>query len=743
MSEKPESGRNDPPGKESGSFDFRPAKDDETIPLDSALNRQNYGGEALIGQIVAGHYEILEVIGEGGMSVVYRARHQHLNRQVAIKFLHAHLVSSRNNLERFKQEARSVSQLEHRGVVRVYDFGLSKSGRPYIVMDLLKGRSLSQLIKDTIAETGAALAPSRALPIFIQIAEALAYTHNKGIVHRDLKPSNIIILDKAPGDTKEDEIRILDFGIAKLLPHAGTDGAALTQTGEVFGSPLYMSPEQCLGQPLDPRSDIYALGASLFEALTGVPPLSGETALETFKLKTSTRAPRLGAKVSLITFDDELEDLVADMLETDANHRPATAAHVVARLQAIRLMQEMGTPPPAPGKQTTHPNARNQEPTPRKAYPAQEEEEQAIEQSLTKKLFLPAVCLVGLAAMLCALAIWQYTAPNSDNPGKTKTSQMTEINFLGLPQTEPGNQTSSKPQEESTSKWSQLEKIPVICELNSAAAQKQFHLPQTLSIGSLRLLKNGRASEVIDVRGELRFPADAAITYTPNYLIMEHPEVMDKFKDGVLKELVLSNEELVTNDYLKHLTHLKSLTTVKLNNTMINDDGLKYLEQLPALDKLEIGTQGVRDKGLSQAGFLPQLRHLDLKGQPTISLTLKALAKSDKLQKLVATYCPLTREDWQNLARIKPLRELNLGSANLDDKYLEELVSLPNLQELEIKDCPVTTASVKILKRFPKLRFLVIDNETLTEQELQDFKEKLAPCQVARDRRSFVNFNRP
>ena len=667
------------------------------------------------------------------MGAIFEVEHVIMGKHFALKLLTKSDIAETDWL-RFKQEAQTLAKLQHANIVQVSDLGIHQAGGksyPFYVMELLAGESLKQRLK-VCGRMGA----REAVAIFEKIAKALALVHEKGIIHRDIKPDNIMLVKGETGLTP----KLVDFGISKLKDRGGE---ALTLQGEVFGSPLYMSPEQCLGQPLDPRSDIYALGASLFEALTGVPPLSGETALETFKLKTSTRAPRLGAKVSLITFDDELEDLVADMLETDANHRPATAAHVVARLQAIRLMQEMGTPPPAPGKQTTHPNARNQEPTPRKAYPAQEEEEQAIEQSLTKKLFLPAVCLVGLAAMLCALAIWQYTAPNSDNPGKTKTSQMTEINFLGLPQTEPGNQTSSKPQEESTSKWSQLEKIPVICELNSAAAQKQFHLPQTLSIGSLRLLKNGRASEVIDVRGELRFPADAAITYTPNYLIMEHPEVMDKFKDGVLKELVLSNEELVTNDYLKHLTHLKSLTTVKLNNTMINDDGLKYLEQLPALDKLEIGTQGVRDKGLSQAGFLPQLRHLDLKGQPTISLTLKALAKSDKLQKLVATYCPLTREDWQNLARIKPLRELNLGSANLDDKYLEELVSLPNLQELEIKDCPVTTASVKILKRFPKLRFLVIDNETLTEQELQDFKEKLAPCQVARDRRSFVNFNRP
>ncbi|MDX1989661.1 MAG: protein kinase [Candidatus Obscuribacter sp.] len=680
------------------------------------------------GTVIGGSYRLLKCLGEGGMGAIFEVEHVIMGKHFALKLLTKSNIAETDWL-RFKQEAQTLSKLQHANIVQVSDLGIHQAGEkkfPFYVMELLQGESLKQRLK-VCGRMGA----REAVAIFENVAKALALVHEKGIIHRDIKPDNIMLVKGDSGITP----KLVDFGILKLKDGGGV---ALTLQGEVFGSPIYMSPEQCMGQSLDPRSDIYALGASLFEALTGVPPLSGENAVETFKLKTSTRAPRMGDKVSLITFDDDLEDLVADMLEMDANHRPPSAAHVVGRLQAIRLMQEMGMPQ-VPGRKTEQPTGISTEPTRRQAKPAPEAEEPAIEQSLTKKLFLPAVCLVALAAILCALALWQYTAPKSSNAGKT-TSQMKDANFVGLPQIEPDNQTGSRPGEE-RSDWSQLEKVPVICELNSAAGQKQFHLPQTISIGSLRLLKNGRATETIDVRGELRFPADAMISYTPNNLVLEHPELLDKCKDGVLKELVLSNEELVTNDFLKHLTHLKSLATVKLNNTMINDDGLKYLEQLPALDKLEIGTPGVRDKSLSQAKFLLALRHLDLKSQPTISLTLKALAKSDKLQKLVATYCNLSREDWQELARIKPLRELNLGSANLDDRSLEELASLPNLQELEIKDCPVTTDSAKALKRFPKLRFLVIDNEDWTEQEFQDFAKAVAPCRIARDRRSFTNFN--
>lgn len=218
--------------------------------------------------MIVGNYRILERIGEGGMSVVYRAVHQHLGREVAIKILHPHLVTNKTSLERFKQEAKAVSQLHHRAVVTILDFGLTEDNRPYLVMDLLVGKSLSEMIK-----AQGNIDQERALPIFIQIAEALAYTHKVGIIHRDLKPSNVLILPP-------DQVRIVDFGIAKLQTQEGGDTAALTQTGEVFGSPLYMSPEQCKGEKLDSRSDIYSMGCLMYEVLTGKPPVNGSNMLE-------------------------------------------------------------------------------------------------------------------------------------------------------------------------------------------------------------------------------------------------------------------------------------------------------------------------------------------------------------------------------------------------------------------------------------------------------------------------------
>jgi len=237
--------------------------------------------ENLTGLHVAQNYEILEKVGEGGMSSVYRARHMHLNREVAVKMLHPHLVSNRITRERFSQEARAVSQIEHPNVVRLLDFGITEENRPYIVMDFLRGGSLSQWIRKN-----GPLDIRTAIALFLQICDALAYTHDKGIVHRDLKPSNIILLEKrasvrdAENNEPRLEARIVDFGIAKLSPHEDAAVAALTQTGDVFGSPLYMSPEQAKGEKLDSRADIYSMGCLMYESLTGVPPINGTNMLE-------------------------------------------------------------------------------------------------------------------------------------------------------------------------------------------------------------------------------------------------------------------------------------------------------------------------------------------------------------------------------------------------------------------------------------------------------------------------------
>jgi serine/threonine protein kinase len=226
----------------------------------------------LIGQTVNGQYQIVSAIGYGGMSVVFRAKDLKLGKFVALKMLLPHLMMQSHSMARFQQEAQSASALNHPHVVSIHNYGETESGQPFLVMDLIEGSSLSTLIKKE-----GQLPVDRALNIFIQLASALSHAHQKGIVHRDLKPSNVLLTEQN-GET--DFCKIVDFGIAKLLPHEGRDAVSLTQTGDVFGSPLYMSPEQCKGEKLDAKADIYSMGCLMYESLSGTPPHFGNNMLE-------------------------------------------------------------------------------------------------------------------------------------------------------------------------------------------------------------------------------------------------------------------------------------------------------------------------------------------------------------------------------------------------------------------------------------------------------------------------------
>ncbi|MGH9552270.1 MAG: serine/threonine protein kinase, partial [Terriglobales bacterium] len=227
----------------------------------------------MAGRILNDHFEIIALVAQGGMSYVYRAKDMALKKIVAVKMLRPHLLQQPNSIRRLRQEAMATSTLDHPNTVGVRHFDVTAEGEPYLVMDFLEGRSLAQILtEDGRMET------TRAVKVLQQMAQALASAHAKGIVHRDLKASNVLLVT---AEGTPDFVKIIDFGIAKVAAPDESDVTSnLTMTGEIFGSPLAMSPEQCRGEKVDHRSDIYSFGCLMYQMLTGKPVFQAKTTLD-------------------------------------------------------------------------------------------------------------------------------------------------------------------------------------------------------------------------------------------------------------------------------------------------------------------------------------------------------------------------------------------------------------------------------------------------------------------------------
>jgi tRNA A-37 threonylcarbamoyl transferase component Bud32 len=241
-------------------------RDGSALPASQAA--KDAAVDPILDTTIDGRYAIESRLGEGGMGVVYKARHVLIDKPVAIKILRKEAAQDTAAVQRFIQEAKSASKINHSNIVDITDFGVLADGHAYFVMEFLQGQTLAQVIAE-----GGPIEPARVCTIASQVARGLHAAHQKGIVHRDLKPENIFLLER---EGQKDFVKIVDFGIAKV-----GGGQKLTQVGMVLGTPEYMSPEQATGQETDHRVDQYALGCIMYEMLTGVVPFLGERPAQT------------------------------------------------------------------------------------------------------------------------------------------------------------------------------------------------------------------------------------------------------------------------------------------------------------------------------------------------------------------------------------------------------------------------------------------------------------------------------
>ena len=274
--------------------------------------------DPLVGKVFDGRYEILARIGEGGMGVVYKARQVSIDRVIAIKVLNPQMASDQQWVQRFSNEAKACSRLQHPNTIRMFDFGQTSDGRFFMTMEFLEGNVLRAAINNQ------PMAPNRVMKVLIQCCASLAEAHAIGIIHRDIKPDNVFLLNMAGSP---DFVKLLDFSVAKLLQEGGQ---MKTQAGVVFGTPQYMSPEQGRGLPLDARSDLYALGILGYEMLTGRVPFNDDNPMTVLQMHLRSEVPPMPPSVPA-----NVQNVIKRALDKEPGRRYQSAGEMMQHCQQV------------------------------------------------------------------------------------------------------------------------------------------------------------------------------------------------------------------------------------------------------------------------------------------------------------------------------------------------------------------------------------------------------------------------
>jgi serine/threonine protein kinase len=634
------------------------------------------------GAVLSKRYEVVAVIGSGGMGIVYKVKHIHLHKYLALKTVRSPYLSKATTA-RFRKEAKAASALNHPGLITVYDFGMLEDGQPFMVMDLIENGSLSDAIK-----AHGPLPTERVLDIFEQATEALGYAHENKIIHRDLKPSNILLTEI---EGEGERVIIADFGVAKMLEDDSGASMRLTQTGGILGSPLYMSPEQCAGKTADQRSDIYSLACAMFEALTGSPPFRGESPLATLLLHQKLSAPTLTQAFAGKNFSEELEEVFAKSLAKDPEQR-------------YQSMQEL-----------------NQILVALNACPVIEEKKGPIKRRDGKKLDrkpiivpLPIAALLIVAGILLSsfltVVVFGCVSRNDRESVLEERLAPMDIDNVDL-----------------ISKWSQP---PQANERTQKVAGKRiFHFPEKYSIGFLYMATSrGSADPLGHAVGTLSVPLNAVIRFRPNWAVCEIPYAFNRFAADDLESIDFANLP-VTDQVLEHISHIKSLRYINLSNTEITDVGLQHIVDLPILDELDLGNTNLTSSGIAALTRVKSLRELNLSNLPINEKAVKYLQQATNLVGLTICNSTITDSDIRALSGLKNLRMLRIDSnQRLTGECLKYVAVLPSLIELHICGCKIKPEATRYLKTMPKLTFINIFTQEWTPTEKAEFRAQLPRC---------------
>lgn len=637
------------------------------------------------GDVLNNRYRIVSILGRGGMGTVYRVEDIILRNERALKLLNSCSVDGRT-WRRFHQEAKVASMLDHPNIVKVTDFGLVEQNTPYLVMEVVEGLTLAEYVR-----AKGPLLNEEALSVFIPLCFALAHAHQMKVIHRDIKPRNIMLMPGAAeqGRQRTFDTKLLDFSVAKYVNEIFEDGNTLTKTGEIIGSPLYMSPEQCQGKVADARSDIYSLGCAMFEALTGTPPFTGTSSLATMMLHQSGAIPSLKEASIGLEFRPELERIVAKTLSKDPGARYQTATALVQDL--IRF--EMGTSACRPEEPTVV----------RISVPAK---------IRRTKYEFPSflVFLLGVILGICLTVMTRLSWDALEGPQRPESAHRQKVRSdLAIPRWTPSTYRAP---------FSTIGK-------DEHGAFREFSFPER-SIGELSL-----GDEKINAAGKVRVRWNGPLSLKGNEFLALNPQLLRKFRKDELSSLQFDGVNNVTGDVSFFMTGLTSLKSLSIDNTDFDDEGLSRLGDLPELRVLEVSNSLVTGHGIANLKNLKNLEVLEASRLTGMHHLFSRLKNSKSMIALKMNEVPeITDKDLAMLSTLPNLEKLSINtSIKVTDDGLKQLTRLNNLKKLSIDSVPVTPQSIKTFSQMPKLEHLSFSaNHLWKSQDLAALKRTLPHC---------------
>ncbi|MBK9280114.1 MAG: protein kinase [Candidatus Obscuribacter sp.] len=661
-----------------------PVADTLDLASERALPNRTYTP----GHVIDGKFQVVGFLGEGGMGTVYRVHHMTLGKDLALKTFRSEQIDQEAWL-RFQREAQSIGRLEHANIIRIYDFGIAEDNRPYYAMELLTGADLAERLS-----RGGAMPLRLTLQVFIQVAGALEHAHQCGVVHRDIKPANIHLNDDDP---KRPVAKLVDFGIAKL---ATSESQRLTSAGLVFGSPLYMSPEQAMGADIDARSDIYSLGCTLFECLTEKPPFLGENIVDTLTRHQQENPPNLADVDIGSRYPQRLEGLVRRMLVKDPEKRIATMKEVKQELtDLLETLKDTAAVDLQPMQSVTQRNTNIRGIRSKKS--SQADSTPPIPESLKQEgrqyvlitaIALAVVAILAGTTLAVTHLLTKAAPPPTDQaqagPKTELVSIIPEDDYKKLPKELPGIDVSQE-------------------VLPDGSKVSKMNFPKR-GIGKVGVL----GDKLVQAKGTLMFPTEKKLVFKPNTWFLEKTERWSVLLALHIWEISFPENIEVTEEMLIHTNNpTLKVRSLSFRNTRL-EGPLVNISHNPELKSLDLSntklfkndTYGTifQDSSIVRL-CIDEISRTDLKRLIPQLKTCKNLAA------LRFDNSKLNSESLAEIVSLSKLSTLELRNCGIDDRGLAALAKLNHLKRLHLGKAALTAASVNTIKKMTELRYLALD----------------------------------